>query len=162
VIDTKNQRVLNIGCGNKPIAGAVNHDRTRHQPYVDVVHDLNDYPWPWADESFELIVAIALLEHLRDDLLKSVGECWRLLVPGGLLRLKLPHWRADGGWVDPTHYWRCSLLSLDVFDPRTKMGHDYGFYTERKWRLVKRPRLNPERTSIIAGMQKLPLGVGRG
>ncbi len=159
-IDTTTQRVLNLGAGNKPINGAVNHDRTRHQPYISVVHDLNVLPWPWLDGAFDRVVAIAVLEHLHIDLLASVGECWRVLAPGGYLHLKLPYWRSDGAWVDPTHYWKFTLGSLDVFDPRTKMGHDYGFYVDRKWRLLKRPRLNPEKTSILAVMQKLPLAVG--
>lgn len=145
--------ILNLGCGNKLVPGAVQHDRVKHRPEVDVVHDLNVLPWPWVDESFDFIVACAVLEHLRIDLLASVNECWRLLRPGGILHLKLPHWAADGSYVDPTHYWRFSLLSLDVFDPDTKFGNQYMFYTPYKWHIIQAAKPNRGKTSFAARLR---------
>ena len=145
--------ILNLGAGNRIIEGAVNHDLRRHRPEIDVAWDLNDLPWPWEDESFDKVLAIVVLEHLRLNLLESVGECWRLLRPGGILYIKLPHWRADGSYVDPTHYWQFSLGTLDIFDPETEYGRQYSFYTERKWRLVKRARLNNAKTSFAATLE---------
>lgn len=146
--------ILNIGCGNQLLttkAGnrIVNHDRIKHRPEVDVVWDLNLLPWPWANESFDLIVARAVLEHLKLNLVESLDECWRLLRPGGRAHLKLPFWKSDAAWQDPTHRWFFTLGSFDQFDPDTKRGQDYGFYTERKWRIAKAARLNPEKTSVI-------------
>ncbi len=145
--------VLNLGAGRMPITGAVNHDLRRHADYIDVAHDLNLLPWPWADDSFDLIVARAVLEHLRINLLESVGECWRILRPGGQLYLKLPHWQHEHSYLDPTHYWRFALHSCDIFDPATEYGKEYVFYTDRKWRIVKGPRLNRAASSILATMQ---------
>ena len=145
--------ILNLGCGNKLVEGAINHDRSRHRPEVDVVHDLNVIPWPWADNSFDLVVACAVLEHLRVDLLQSIGECWRVLRPGGVLHVKLPYWQSDNSYADPTHYWKFSLQSLDVFDPDTAFGHRYAFYTSRKWKIVQRPRLNDAKTSFSARLR---------
>ncbi len=152
-------RVLNVGCGNKllkqiPGWEVVNHDRTRHRPEVDVVWDLNVIPWPWADESFGLVYACAVLEHLRVSLLESIDECHRILMPAGLLRLKLPYWKHEQAYNDPTHFWKCGLGIFDIFDPRTKRGHDYAFYTPRKWKIL-RVRLNREQTSIIATLEKI-------
>ena len=39
---------LNLGCGENHLDGYVNVDR-RGQP--DVRHDLEDFPWPWPDDS---------------------------------------------------------------------------------------------------------------
>lgn len=151
-------RILNVGCGNKLVKPAegdlvVNHDRIKHRPEVDVVHDLNVLPWPWPDESFDFIVACAVLEHLRIDLLQSIGECWRLLRPGGILHVKLPYWASDNSYADPTHYWQFSLSSLDVFDPDTTFGHRYAFYTDRKWKIIERPKLNDAHTSFAAKLR---------
>jgi SAM-dependent methyltransferase len=142
-------RILNIGAGNKLVEGAVNHDRTAHRPEITVVHDLNDLPWPWEDNSFDLIVACAVLEHLKITLLESVGECWRILASGGQLHIKIPYWNHPNTYADPTHHWRFDLQTLTLFDPDTKYGRDYSFYTDRKWRIIKEPHLNPQKSSII-------------
>lgn len=145
--------LLVLGCGDKPVAGAVNHDRIAHRPEVDVAWDLNVMPWPWEDESFDKIHANAVLEHLRPDLIQSMNECWRILRPGGTIYLKLPYWRHETSWTDPTHYHKCTLETLDVFVPETRYGGRYHWYTDRKWRYVKPPKLNPAGSSIVATLE---------
>lgn len=145
--------VLNIGAGNRIIAGAVNLDRERHRPEIDVAHDLNVLPWPFPDESFDKIVARAVLEHLRITLIESVDECWRLLRPGGVLFMKLPYWKHDNAYLDPTHHWRFSLATPNIFDPQTDYGKRYGFYTPRKWKIIKPPRLNDAHSSFAVTMR---------
>jgi SAM-dependent methyltransferase len=145
--------VLNLGAGNVVLPGAVNHDIRRHRPEIDVVHDLNVLPWPWADESFDSIVAQAVLEHLRLTLIESMDECWRLLRPEGTLDLRIPWWQSDSSYRDPTHRWFFSLGTLDIFEPDTDYGRDYGFYTDRKWRFLREPALSRHKTSVVALMQ---------
>ena len=145
--------ILNLGAGNKIIPGAVNHDRIVHRPEITVTHDLNVLPWPWDDNSFDLIVACAVFEHLRNTLLETVGECWRILRPGGVLHMKLPYWDSEASYRDPTHYWRFSLSTCDIFDPRTKYGRDYRFYTDRKWEIVQPAKLNKGGSSFAVKMR---------
>lgn len=148
--------VLNLGAGNKVIAGAsvVNHDRLAHRPEINCVWDLNILPWPWRDNAFELVVACAVLEHLRITLLESMGECWRVLRPGGVVRVKVPFWNSDNTYSDPTHYWAFSPAVFDMFDPATKHGAQYKFYKGwRPWKIVKPAALNPSKTSIVATLQ---------
>jgi len=144
---------LNLGAGNHIWKGAVNHDLQMHRPEIDVAHDLNVLPWPWEDESFDRIAASSVFEHLTIDLVMALDECWRILRPKGTLRVKVPHWQHDNAYVDPTHRWRYSLRSLDVFVPQTRLGKELDFYTQRKWRFVKPPRLNDRRSSIIATLE---------
>jgi SAM-dependent methyltransferase len=144
---------LNLGAGNKPQAGAVNHDLRKHRPEIDVAWDLNELPWPWADGSFDKIVARAVLEHLDIDLVHSLDECWRILRPGGSIYLKLPHWKSELAHSDPTHRWFFALGSFDQFDPDKRRGREYAFYTERRWRIVKGPKLNGAKSSIYVTMQ---------
>lgn len=145
--------ILNIGAGNRIIAGAVNHDRVQHRPEIDVVWDLNQLPWPWADNSFDKIVAWAVLEHLDIDVLASANEMWRILRPGGEAQIKLPYWKADAAYEDPTHRWFATLGTLDLLNPDTPRGVQYMFYTERKWRFLKGPRLSEAQTSIYWTLQ---------
>jgi SAM-dependent methyltransferase len=146
---------LVLGCGDRPVEGAVNHDRTAHRAEVDVVWDLNNYPWPWGNDAFDHIHADAVLEHLRLDLTYSMGECWRILRPRGTLYLKLPYWRHETSWRDITHYWKFALDSLDHFVPGTEVGDRYKFYVDRPWSYVRRPRLNPAKSSIIAELEAI-------
>ena len=145
--------VLNLGAGNKPRPEAVNHDLRKHRPEIDIAWDLNDVPWPWEDESFDFVVARAVLEHLRINLLESVGECWRILRPGGRIYLKLPHWNHNNTYMDPTHYWQCAIETPTIFDPETTYGKAYAFYTERKWKIIKGPALNRAKSSILVTME---------
>jgi len=140
--------ILNLGAGNKPIEGAVNHDRTLHRPEISIAWDLNNFPWPWTDESFDLIVARAVFEHLRCTLIDSVNESWRILRPGGELALKLPYWKHENSFIDPTHYWQFGLHTPEIFDPDTEYGRGYSFYTDRKWQIIKGPKLNDAGSSI--------------
>jgi predicted SAM-dependent methyltransferase len=140
--------ILNLGAGNRIIPEAVNHDRVKHRPEIDVAHDLNVLPWPWEAGLFDHIVARAVLEHLDHDLVASMNECWRILRPAGILSLKLPFWRSDNSHNDPTHRWFFALRSLDYFDPDTEIGRRYRFYTEWHWKIIKGPKLNNAETSI--------------
>jgi SAM-dependent methyltransferase len=146
-------RTLNLGAGNKILPEAINHDLRLHRPEIDVAWDLNDQPWPWDDDSFDLVVAQAVFEHLRRNLVETLNECWRILAPGGRLRVKLPYWNHANSYMDPTHYWQFDLGTLDLFDPDTKYGQSYSFYTDRKWRIVVAPRLNDARSSIHATLE---------
>ena len=131
--------ILNLGCGDRVIAGAVNHDRFKHRPEVDVVHDLDSRPWPWPDNSFTEIQLISVAEHLRLTLIETLDECWRLLKPGGNLILKIPIYTAPTVRDDPTHFWpNWSDKVIDFVDPDTIYGTTTGFYTDRKWRIIDR------------------------
>jgi predicted SAM-dependent methyltransferase len=148
--------VLNIGCGNRMIEGAVHHDRVKHRPEIDVVHDLNVLPWPFDGKSFDRIVALSVLEHLDIDLVASLNECHRILKPGGQVVIKLPLWNAERSYDDPTHRWVYSLRALDQLCPDTERGKEYSFYTPYKWKFVERPYPNEEKTSLWATLEALP------
>ncbi len=51
---------------------------------------IRDGKLPFPDASFDVIVIIDLLEHLRDDE-KFVEECHRVMKPGGRLIVNVPH-----------------------------------------------------------------------
>lgn len=145
--------ILNLGAGNDIMRNAVNHDLTPHRPEITVVWDLNTLPWPWPDSSFDLVVARAVLEHLRLTLVESLNECWRILRPRGVLFIKLPYWDSDVAHEDPTHRWFFSAKALDQFDPETKRGQQYSFYTPCKWKIVEPLALNKAGSSLLGRLQ---------
>ena len=131
--------ILNIGCGRLPIDGAINHDIRKHAEFVDVTHDLNEYPWPWEDETADVIYAKDVLEHLNN-LVKSLEECWRILIPSGMLYISMPHWQSEQGHDDPTHRWFVTLKTMDYFIRGTGWEKGYGFYSPMRWLLHKKER----------------------
>lgn len=152
--------ILNIGAGNRILGNATNHDLYKHRPEIDVAWDLNDLPWPWDDESFGHISAIAVLEHLDIDLLTAINECWRILMPDGQLEIKLPYWNHEMAYCDPTHRYVVGLQIFDCFDPDTERGTHYSFYTDRKWH-IERVVLNKEKSAVWGWLKKIGDGKSR-
>jgi len=152
---TLGRRILVLGAGNHPSGNAVNHDITKHRPEIDVAHDLNNLPWPWSDSMFEAITAWAVLEHLQHNLMVSMNELWRIGAPGCILDVKLPYWRSEISYNDPTHAGHVYGVGVfDQFDPSTKRGSEYAFYTPCKWTILS-CELNRGGTSVVAKLQSL-------
>ncbi|MCC6420605.1 MAG: class I SAM-dependent methyltransferase [Gemmataceae bacterium] len=100
-----------------------------------LVRDIFRAPALFPDGSFDAVVMLATLEHIRDkDPLAS--ECWRLLRPGGRVIITVP-----SGFVDAIVHCLCKVrladgMSLDEhhgYDPRTtpQVFGRYGFTLER-------------------------------
>ena len=58
--NSDNKIFLNLGAGSDVKAGYINHDIV-FLPGIDVVHNLNEYPWPWDNNSIDEIQAVDLL-----------------------------------------------------------------------------------------------------
>ena len=97
---------LNLGACDRTFPGFLSVDIV---PPADVIADLTK-PWPWADSSVDEVRAFDVFEHLPDKR-HTMNELWRVLRPGGIARLQIPHATdGDGGHCDPTHvsYWTTS------------------------------------------------------
>lgn len=104
-------RKLNLGCGHRRLDGYVNVDQA--DCGADVRHDLEDGPWPFVDGFADEVVATHVLEHIhRFDLF--VTEVYRVLAPGGLWRVAVPHPRSEGFLGDPTHVRPITLATLTL------------------------------------------------
>lgn len=80
---------VNLGCGPIPLKGWINVDIAR-APHVDVVWDLRR-GLPFQSSSCTAIFSEHAIEHLsRSDAERLVKECYRVLQPGGVLRLSTP------------------------------------------------------------------------
>ncbi len=105
--------VLNLGSGNKTFPDAVNLDVTwRTNP--DVVHDLNQTPWPFRDNSFTEVRAYDILEHLHD-IPKTMEEIHRVCRAGASVRITVPHFSSSNAFTDPTHRHYFGKFSMEYF-----------------------------------------------
>jgi SAM-dependent methyltransferase len=81
--------LLNLGCGNRFHPDWINVDLFPGASRVRQ-HDLRK-PLPFPDQSFEAVYHSHVLEHLpRAAAPGFLGECYRVLVPGGVLRVVVP------------------------------------------------------------------------
>lgn len=106
-------RVVDLGCGDRKSDDAFGVDLV-HSPHVDLVHDLNIAPWPLETEEFDALILNHVIEHLAD-ISATIGECARLLKPGGRLWIATPHFSDVSSWADPTHRHHLALRSFEPF-----------------------------------------------
>ena len=116
--------ILHLGCGTVPMPHAVNVDRVALDG-VDVVHDLDAYPWPFDDGQFTEVKAQQLFEHIADPV-AFMAEVWRVLVPGGLLLLRVPHYQSENAFTDPTHRRFCTMRTFDYWCRGTDLHLQFG------------------------------------
>jgi SAM-dependent methyltransferase len=115
---------LNLGCGARPEPGWVNLDVVR-LPGVDVVHDLDVLPWPFADGAAVQVKGEDVFEHVSDPL-GFMAECHRVLVPGGSLYLRTSYWQSENAYSDPTHQRFCTTRTFDYWCVGTEFHERYG------------------------------------
>ncbi|QQR64916.1 methyltransferase domain-containing protein [Candidatus Kaiserbacteria bacterium] len=110
---THGEKVLHIGPGKKALPGAVTID-ILDLPGIDIVHDLDVLPWPFPDNSFDLIFAHSVFEHL-DNQLAIMKEMKRILKPKGRLLIAVPYFRCPDAFTDSTHKHFFTTRSLDYY-----------------------------------------------
>jgi SAM-dependent methyltransferase len=93
---------INLGSGGKPLDGYINVDVNRNAPKVDIVWDLDTYPWPFEDGTIDEVFMDQCLEHLTDHN-RAMKEIYRILKKGGIARISVPHFTWQFAFHDPTH-----------------------------------------------------------
>ncbi len=121
---------LNLGCGNNRIEGFVGVDKLL-MPAVDVVHDLNVFPYPFPDESVEEFFLDNVLEHL-DDVIAVMEEIYRLSQPGAIVKIKVPYFKSNSAYTDPTHKHFFTETSFKYYDK----GNPLHFYTQAEFEVL--------------------------
>lgn len=121
---------LNLGCGLAFKEGWVNVDKLQADG-VDEIVDLFAFPWPWQTSSADEMYAGHLIEHIPhearlaesgyqihapvcdhawirkimqlDGFFAFFAEVWRVLKPGGTIKIVCPHGQSVYALQDPTH-----------------------------------------------------------
>jgi SAM-dependent methyltransferase len=110
---------LNLGSGRFPLPGFHNVDLDpAAQP--DQVLNLNQTPYPYPANTFAEVEARHVLEHLHD-VFAVMREIHRILKPGGVVRISVPHF--SRGMTHADHK-RCFDLSFPYyFKPEFRGGY---------------------------------------
>lgn len=97
------EMTLDLGCGRNKTPGAIGMDNVKLEG-VDVVHDLLNFPYPFASGKFRQVVLSHVLEHFTiEDIVKILNEVHRVLTPDGEITISVPHAFSAAAFTDPTH-----------------------------------------------------------
>lgn len=149
MIDSKK---LELACGKYPDPEACNLDIERIAG-VDIVHDLEKYPYPFNDEQFESIQATDIVEHITDTI-KMMNELHRILKPEGIIKIHTNYAGHISAFTDPQHKHFFTLESFDYFDPETFLGREFAFYSPAKFKILEK-RVDDSGRGLFFTLQKI-------
>lgn len=131
---TKDNRILDLGCGKKKYPGSVGVDISPESD-ADVIHDLNVFPYPFKGGEFEYVYADNVVEHL-DDVIKVMEELHRITKNGATVKIIVPYWRSVYSCIDPTHKHFFTTMSFDYFVEGHKFSTLYK-YSKARFKIKK-------------------------
>ena len=123
------RRVLDIGCGTNKIVGAIGMDMNPRTA-ADLIHDLNDLPYPFADNEFDEVIGRHVIEHVREPM-AVMCELHRITRCGGVVKLVAPHWTNPDFATDLTHRNHLNSYSFRNF---TNEKAVFPFYTDVRFK----------------------------
>jgi len=98
-------------------------------------HNLNSFPYPFADNSADEVMMLHTLEHL-DEPKKVMAEIYRICKPQARVTIEVPYWKRDM-FTNPEHKhyfkpaWFCSL------NPRSAKYRNMERWCPYDFRIVK-------------------------
>lgn len=125
------ERTLDIGCGRNKRPGSIGLD-VLPRTDADVRGDINSGRLPFADNSFDRVWLIHVIEHV-DDVVRTIEEIHRVSKPGARLHIETPHYTDFSSFCDPTHRWHLNSFSFRYF---TEEG-GYSYYSTSRLREVR-------------------------
>src|SRR6185312_8236831 len=129
LLPTGRGTILDIGCGSAKTPGAIGLDISADTD-ADIVHDLDAFPYPIEDGSFDQILLQDVIEHVREPI-HVFEELHRIARPGARIQLRTPHFSSVLAYGDPTHRHYFSTLAIrSLAEPR------FAHYTDVRFRVV--------------------------
>lgn len=125
-------KILDVGCGMNKAEGAIGLD-SNPRTHADVIHDLGEFPYPFADNEFDCVVANHVVEHVPD-VMSFIAELHRVTRAGGTIRLLTPHYTNPDWANDPTHRNHINSYTFNTYMTGRQI---YDFYTDVELRCLR-------------------------
>ena len=115
---------LNLGCGRDLRKGYINVDMNGK---ADVNWNLDKFPYPFKDNTFDEILALNIIEHLNNPN-EAILEINRIAKNGCKLCINGPYVSNPATWWDLTHKRPFNVNSFDRYKIDQKYGNSYDNY----------------------------------
>lgn len=163
-----NNKNLHLGCGAVYFDGWINVDLD--SPLADMRLDLTQ-PLPFMDASASCVFSEHFIEHVtRKQAVDFLGECRRILMPGGVIRVSTPNLRfliaaylalEVGEWGD---LWQPATMCSLMNEGMRSWGHQYLYDAEELVLIFKEAgfgsvvfqRYQESQTPGLAGLESRP------
>ena len=124
-----------FGCGKHKVEGFIGVDKLV-LPSVDIVHDMNIFPYPFSDNSVDEVLLFNIIEHLPDTV-RVMEEIWRICKNAGIIKISVPYYNSPGAFQDPTHLTFFTEHTFDYFtqDGKTSLSH-YNYYSRARFHII--------------------------
>jgi predicted SAM-dependent methyltransferase len=97
----------------------------------DVIHDLNISPWPFEDNTYDMVIMEHVLEHV-DNVITTMEELHRITKKGGEIHIVVPYFRSKWAAIDPTHKHYFTSDTMNYFVEGHRLNELYT-YTDVKF-----------------------------
>jgi len=123
---------LNLGSGKDIKRGYVNLDSVK-LPGVDFVHNLDKYPYPFKNNTFDEVFCSHVLEHLSS-ITKPMEELNRICKKGAIIKILVPIAPTVWAFADPTHKQFYTYFTFNYFRPEDNLN----YYSKARFNIRKR------------------------
>lgn len=108
----------------------------RVHPNVDIIHNLEQFPWPFKDDSCHIVIGHFVVQKIKPWLMVDfMNELWRVIKAGGQLAFSTTYAGSPGYWSDPKNCNPCNETTFFYFDPQFK--DLYSYYEPKPWMIEK-------------------------
>jgi len=143
-------RKLDVGCGKNKDQSFTGIDLFGW-PGVDIVWDLEKFPWPVEDNSYDYIRINHVIEHINDQV-GFFSEIHRIASHNATVHIETPHFSSSNSWADLTHVRHLSLFFTDAITGNGYLGDRTGKYQLISRRVNFGAVLGSMRARLIAGL----------
>ena len=128
---------LDVGCGINKQKGCIGMDMTPHKN-VDIVHDVQVFPWPIPDDVCHMIIMSHLWEHIEPKYrFQVMDELWRIMRHDGQLFIVCPYAHSFLAAAHPAHYMCPNEATFQFFDSDYALWHVCSYKKPLPWKIVR-------------------------
>ncbi len=125
---------LDVGCSKHKPEGFIGLD-CRDLDGVDIVHNIQDFPWPLEDNSCTEIRMILVWACIEPKFrIKVMDELWRIAQKGCVLTIIETHTLSRFMMHDPIYYTGANEMTFCYFFPAHPK---YNTYTPKPWKHIE-------------------------
>src|SRR4030042_4279860 len=124
-------KILDVGCGIRKTKGSIGIDKHKLKG-VDITHDLDKFPWPFKNNTFNKIICNHIIEHLTN-LVKTMEELHRIAKPDAIIEIEVPYYKSELAFADPTHKHFITPTTFYFFTE----AHENKYYSKARFEIIE-------------------------